>query len=1088
MRRLAAGIAALALCETADAADYFDRRLELHGHYEMRFVVGWEDFGTTDAWDVYGWQHILQLEADANLAPLGLGPFSMIRVHARANASFDCVYTRGCGLFDSMNAFGKRPEKLPARLQDGRREGDAGLQATLDRRAYYFDDETRLAGAALGPDGVRNADLPSGQRRATSVLFGPTLVGMFGASSGADGVRGSFEAPGDDVGYYVFSDERGCMAGSRRLREDSLRGHGNRELLFNYTCDMNAIGRLRNRVSPLDAAELHPKLGTFGGLALPLRPAPQRRVGEPAEPWESQGLFVPNKRVRELVRDDTLDATDQYFTVGELQWSHGANQQLLKELRELYVDLETAQRRLWLRIGKQTIVWGKTELFRNQDQWNPTDAALGPLSSLEETRIPVFALRGIYSFYDVGPLEDVRLELAAVFDKFEPQDLGVCGEPLVVRVACDKGLGLYQHGLTGAGVAGEVRPPKPWNDAEGLEWGARVEWRWDRFSFSLSDYYGFEDLPTPHIAFEYTRNVDPATGRPRRGMQRGGCMTGVEPACLTPGNALVEHSVNQQLFHLVCASTVGAAAQYDPAACALTLFNSQQRPSPQFGAPPTLAVMWNDVLAGSEAGVQAFDSLVSKDPAVRAAFHLQLIATNPEIRRGGLTGNLPTPLVNLNRDAFDGPAASPPPGTDPLAAAIWYPDALQPNLSDAQEALLGCGGFYATQCDADGIDLMNAEASALFQAFPWIEGTEGNPDWSTLDASVAQPGTIGFVGGAVCTRFEAGTGFTLPGCRGPGDSGYDPAVDGGVVLSEDGSGGLYRHPFTGQPFASETAALSWNLLMLATVLGCEANAESLDACDPLRTFAKGRCSFAQPQRCALVGGLAGLSGVTRKLERAGGNGHHGRRQFAWAAGGSAVLEYPKRNVLGFSTDFAEERTQASWGLEFTWQEGLRWANNNQRDGLSGVDTLNLTISVDRPTFFRKLNRDRTFLLSSQLFLSYISGYERGMPAEGPVTVLWLVSASTGYYQDRLLLSANVVWDFRSHSGALLPEIQWRFTDDFSVSLGAGIFTGGWSRRLRGMNDFSATDENVLSEFTYVENGLSPARDLDNLLLKLRYAF
>ena len=63
----------------------------------------------------------------------------------------------------------------------------------------------------------------------------------------------------------------------------------------------------------------------------------------------------------------------------------------------------------WL--GKQNIVWGKTELFRTTDQFNPLDLGLSTLPSLEEARIPLLALRGVYSFYDVGPLADLRVEL-----------------------------------------------------------------------------------------------------------------------------------------------------------------------------------------------------------------------------------------------------------------------------------------------------------------------------------------------------------------------------------------------------------------------------------------------------------------------------------------------------------------------------------------------------------------------------------------------------------------------------------------------------------------------------------------------------
>ena len=75
--------------------------------------------------------------------------------------------------------------------------------------------------------------------------------------------------------------------------------------------------------------------------------------------------------------------------------------------------MEFLDSRLWLRIGLQNIVWGKTELFRTTDQFNPQDFALASLPALEESRIALFSARAVYSLYDVGPLEDVRVEVAA---------------------------------------------------------------------------------------------------------------------------------------------------------------------------------------------------------------------------------------------------------------------------------------------------------------------------------------------------------------------------------------------------------------------------------------------------------------------------------------------------------------------------------------------------------------------------------------------------------------------------------------------------------------------------------------------------
>ena len=101
--------------------------------------------------------------------------------------------------------------------------------------------------------------------------------------------------------------------------------------------------------------------------------------------------------------------------------------------------------------------------------------------------------RFIYSLYDVGALEDVRLEFAMNIGKMEPSDLGVCGEPYAVPAACELSVAAYNHGVLGVGIAGADRPPSPWHDPAGLEFGGRIEWRWDRFSFALTDFYGYND-------------------------------------------------------------------------------------------------------------------------------------------------------------------------------------------------------------------------------------------------------------------------------------------------------------------------------------------------------------------------------------------------------------------------------------------------------------------------------------------------------------------------------------------------------------------------------------------------------------------
>jgi hypothetical protein len=82
---------------------------------------------------------------------------------------------------------------------------------------------------------------------------------------------------------------------------------------------------------------------------------------------------------------------------------------------ELVVDLLPSDR-LSLRLGRQFVSWGETDGFRLLDLINPQDARFSPpaapnLFSLEETRIPVWGVRALYT---VPPGSNTVLELLAM--------------------------------------------------------------------------------------------------------------------------------------------------------------------------------------------------------------------------------------------------------------------------------------------------------------------------------------------------------------------------------------------------------------------------------------------------------------------------------------------------------------------------------------------------------------------------------------------------------------------------------------------------------------------------------------------------
>ena len=86
----------------------------------------------------------------------------------------------------------------------------------------------------------------------------------------------------------------------------------------------------------------------------------------------------------------------------------------------------------------------KTELFRNQDRLNPVDLSNGVITRLEDARVGQWAAQLVFSpeaWMKVGPVEDLRVELAVIYDDFEPTDLGKCGEATTLALICLKGFG-----------------------------------------------------------------------------------------------------------------------------------------------------------------------------------------------------------------------------------------------------------------------------------------------------------------------------------------------------------------------------------------------------------------------------------------------------------------------------------------------------------------------------------------------------------------------------------------------------------------------------------------------------------------------
>jgi hypothetical protein len=313
---------------------------------------------------------------------------------------------------------------------------------------------------------------------------------------------------------------------------------------------------------------------------------------------------------------------------------------------------------------------------------------------------------------------------------------------------------------------------------------------------------------------------------------------------------------------------------------------------------------------------------------------------------------------------------------------------------------------------------------------------------------------------------------------------------------------------TAQMFQNELASVSWNLLMFLTIGSCDIRTVDLDGFDrsgrngnpgiaddpecynPRTPYSTSRCSFNAPQFCRNVKNFFTAAGVTRNTVRAAGNPRFGRRTFIWQSGGEAVLRYRKRNVLGFATDFAEDRSKTNWSMEFTWVGEIPFVDNDSDNGITESDVFNLTLSVDRPTFINFLNPNRTFMFNSQWFFNYVPRHGDGFTSNGPVNVLFTFAVSTGYYQDRLMPQLATVYDFLSRSGGVMPSLQYRFTDSFSATVGLLVFFGRTQLVDMPVREL-APAVNRTGRNAYkngVDNQLSAIRRRDEMFLRLRWTF
>lgn len=204
-------------------------------------------------------------------------------------------------------------------------------------------------------------------------------------------------------------------------------------------------------------------------------------------------------------------------------------------IRELYAKKSFALdngKEFFLKVGKQQVVWGRTDLFRVLDVINPVDYSRNNIyDELSDIRIPMWIVQGEYRMGASDTMQDRNLQVVWNFDQFRANNLGQCGTPNVILDAgCFfRGMAnLWDNGGTVANFADgnlatdfgphqigirNVNLPD-WSLAN-TQIGAKYEGvTMGGLSFSLNALHYRSQLPSLHSLSTVENTINPATGSP----------------------------------------------------------------------------------------------------------------------------------------------------------------------------------------------------------------------------------------------------------------------------------------------------------------------------------------------------------------------------------------------------------------------------------------------------------------------------------------------------------------------------------------------------------------------------------------------
>jgi len=378
----------------------------------------------------------------------------------------------------------------------------AGLSGPL---ALAQDEDWDLAGFVENATFYRDGPGLSKSRNTGQFEFSKD----FGKKMGMSGFRvsGTLRATYDAV-YDLNDDEYGDDAGGSRKFQNA--GSAVAQQVYGGNGD-----------SPWGESLLGGSLG-FPGLGFDLDRNPNDGLKVLGEDFHSpNGGVTIGVPVRPCDEDSRGCGLDDYmdYDKNDLRFPEFNDQ--LDFIRELYVEgsIPTGEMsELFLRVGKQQVVWGRTDLFRVLDIINPVDYSRQNIyDELEDIRIPQWIASAEYRWGATSIFEDLNVQLVWNFDEFRPSDLGQGGTPYSILDAGSFFRAMNNCWENGCTVSNFAPLPPQVGDTPSLvaadfgpgvigirdvnlpdghdQGGIKLEGVYNSVGFSLNYYHFYQQLP-----------------------------------------------------------------------------------------------------------------------------------------------------------------------------------------------------------------------------------------------------------------------------------------------------------------------------------------------------------------------------------------------------------------------------------------------------------------------------------------------------------------------------------------------------------------------------------------------------------------